>query len=71
MNKSGKGKRIAVNIAGTLIIPVVFLVVLEIICLSGGKQMISNLTSFNNFDLYGHRYDHNAGAFSESEFRKI
>ena len=52
MNKSGKGERIAVNIAGTLIIPVVFLVVLEIICLSGGKQMISNLTSFNNFMIY-------------------
>lgn len=52
MNKSGNGKRIAVKITGTLIIPVVFLVVLEIICLAGGKQMISNLTSFNNFMIY-------------------
>lgn len=52
MNGKSKGKRIAKNITGTLIIPVLFLVVLEIICLASGKQMISNLTSFNNFVIY-------------------
>lgn len=52
MKTQNKGKRIAVNITGTLIIPVVFLVVLEIICLANGKQMISNLISFNNFVIY-------------------
>lgn len=52
MKAKSKGKRIAANITGTLIIPVVFLVVLEIICLANGKQMISNLTSFNNFVIY-------------------
>ena len=52
MKTKSKGKRIAVNLTGTLVIPAAFLVVLEIICLSGGKQMISNLTSFNNFVIY-------------------
>lgn len=52
MKTQSKGKKIASRIFGTLIIPVVFLVVLEVICIANGKQMISNLISFNNFVIY-------------------
>ncbi len=47
-----KKKSTGIKITGTLIIPVVFLVVLEIICLTNGKQMIANPISFNNFVIY-------------------
>ncbi|MBR3245466.1 MAG: sugar ABC transporter permease [Parasporobacterium sp.] len=52
MKTKSRGKQIATKITGTLIIPVIVLVVLEIICVVNGKQMISNLTSFNNFIIY-------------------
>lgn len=47
-----KGKDILKKTVGTLAIPVLVLIVLESVCLAGGKSMISNMTGFNNFVSY-------------------
>lgn len=47
-NKSG----IATKILGTFAIPIIILLVLLIICGSGGKSLIANDTGFNNFVVY-------------------
>lgn len=51
-NRNSKSKMILKRIAGTLAIPLIALVILEGSCLINGRQMISNLTSFNNFVIY-------------------
>ena len=40
------------KITGTLAIPVITAAVLEIICLTAGQNVITNLKSFNNFMVY-------------------
>ncbi len=47
-----KNSGIAVKILGTLAVPAVILLVLLVICGVGGKTLIANETSFNNFVVY-------------------
>lgn len=47
-----KAKEIGIRIAGTLAIPIVFAVVLLIVCAAGGKTMISGASGFSNFLIY-------------------
>ena len=50
-NSSKKGQLVK-KIFGTIAIPLIVLVILEVICLVNGRQMISNVTSFKNFVIY-------------------
>lgn len=47
-----KNSGIAVKIFGTLAVPAVIIPVLLLICAAGGKTLIANQTSFNNFVVY-------------------
>ena len=49
MNKSSSAVK---NGLGTLAIPALFAAVLLLLCAMGGKSMIANATSFNNFVIY-------------------
>ena len=51
-NRNSKAKTILTKTAGTLAIPLIFLVVLGTLCIANGRPMISNGTSFNNFVIY-------------------
>ena len=44
--------RLSKKIAGTLAIPVIVAVLLLVVCAAGGKQMIPNRASLNNFVIY-------------------
>ena len=50
-NSSKKGQLVK-KIFGTIAIPLIVLIILEVICLVNGRQMISNVTSFKNFVIY-------------------
>lgn len=47
-----KKRNFGKNIIGALIIPLVFAVILQGICMSHGRTIITNATSFNNFVVY-------------------
>lgn len=47
-----RAKTVVKNTVGTLAIPVIAFVILQAICMIGGKAMIGNGTAFNNFVIY-------------------
>ena len=40
------------RITGTLAIPVIAAIILEVICIGNGQHIITNVRSFNNFVVY-------------------